>query len=102
MNRKTHCAPEGRQEVYNQKVQCAKGKALAVIVPFNRFPVLPLEIPLMVWGLALPEARVLTRRFEEGLVFYKKDNPPNPRMLSACRESRNVALNTNRPWLNST
>jgi hypothetical protein len=50
----------------------------------------------MIWKLSFPGPRVLgvsdRRRFPDKLYFRENENHPNPAALSACQESRAVAL----------
>ena len=95
--------PKGRREIYHQKLDIFQKRALAEVVAFEPFSHLPVELRLMIWELSLPEKRILsvggTRRStgnsyvpKDKLYFPKDDNHPNPAALSACQESRAVAL----------
>jgi hypothetical protein len=94
----------------SHKIKALNEEEMDKDVPFDRFPLLPVEIRLMIWKLFLPGARVLSvsdslpdfgyRENSFGLItstveklaFRKHDNPPNPGALSICQESRAVAL----------
>jgi 2EXR family/SAP domain len=98
---KTHndyvISPEGVRERYHRRLTIVKEAAMEAIVPFPQFSRLPVEIRLMIWKYSLPGPRVLTVTKiniprPDKLHFREDDNPPNPGMLSVCRESRSVAL----------
>lgn len=95
--------PKGRREIYHRKLDIYQKRALAEVVAFEPFSRLPVELRLMIWELSLPAPRILSvcgTRLSTGnryvpkdkLYFPKDDNHPNPAALSACRESRAVAL----------
>jgi hypothetical protein len=96
---KTHnlhvISPEGVREKYDRGLAIVKEAAMEAIAPFPQFSLLPVEVRLMIWEYSLPGPRVLTVsccRDPPKIHFREDDNLPNPGMLSACSESRSVAL----------
>jgi len=85
----------------NSSQECNKGHLASdrssqnITASFHRFPLLPLELRLAIWGFSLPEPRIISLR-----AFYRpkaprislSSNSGNPPHLSTCSESRTVAL----------
>jgi len=103
---KSIMASAGRLEIYHRKLDVYQKQTLVEVVPFEQFPEFPIEIRLIVWEFSLPEPRILSvgelRRSDGKLHFPKDDNHPNPAALSACRESRTVALKSYRLCFGTT
>jgi hypothetical protein len=91
-------SPKGLREKYHRKLTFVKEVEMEAIAPFPQFRLFPVEVRLMIWEYSLPGPRVLTVSDNihcfgsNQLHFREDDNLPNPGMLSACRESRSVAL----------